>query len=291
MQRAQGRVEVIFKPGSESQGSSDQAVALDTLYQSGSAKCLLPRVAGSIPEAVLLNTAGGITGGDRFDIRVGVSGGSAIATSQTAERIYRSAGGVGRVSNTLEIGAGAQLDWLPQETILFEGGQLARQLSVDMAPDATLWALESFVLGRAAMGEDVQTGFVSDQWRIRRGGALIYADGLRLGRKAFASNAPLDQHVGSIAATIAHPAAMAGHRAFANLIHVAPNAADQLGTARTLIAEWLHEHGRDIRMAASTWNGILGLRLLASSGHALRAALGFLLPRLRGAPLPRVWRL
>lgn len=281
LQRARGSVRVAFN-----RSDVTGLARLATLHQSGSAKCMLPRVSGPTPEAVLLNTAGGITGGDVFDIEASVSGAALMVTSQTAERIYRSAEGSGRVRNRLKVEAGGRLDWLPQETILFDGGRLDRRLDIDMADDASLWAVESLVLGRTAMGETVKTGFVSDQWRIRRAGKLVYADGLRLGQDDRPNTDPT-----AIDQLCRRKSITDGGLALATLIHVSHHAEDMLPRARALITEWMASQTAHIRMSASAWNGLLSLRLVAETGRALRTALAFLLTELRGAPLPRVWSL
>jgi len=243
-------------------------------------------VPGPAPEAVLLNTAGGVTGGDDFDIAATVSDTSLTVTSQTAERIYRSARGAGRIRNRLTLGPASRLDWLPHETILFDGGRLDRRLDVDMADDATLWAVESLVLGRAAMGETVRAGFVSDQWRITRGGKRIYADGLRMGHRD-----PDSTSAAGIDRLVARTAILDGAQAMAFIVHVSRHAEELLPKARHLIAEWMARYPGDVRMAASAWNGILTLRLVTDTNRALKAALAFLLTELRASPLPRVWSL
>ena len=281
LQRARGAVRVAF-----GRQPATGAAHLTTLYQSGSSKCLLPRVSGPMREAVLLNTAGGITGGDVFDVEVSVAETTLAVTSQTAERIYRSVSGSGQVRNRLTIGPGGRLDWLPQETILFDGGRLDRRLDVDMAEDASLWAVESVVLGRTAMGEQVETGSLSDQWRIRRGGRLIHADGLRLRDR----DTP-DGDRASILDICGHAATANGRPAMASVVHVSPDAEDLLPRARALIGTLAERTGHDVRLAASAWNGLLGLRAVAASGHALKTALASVLSELRGSPMPRVWTL
>lgn len=146
MQRSHGTAHLSFR-------ADGARIALGDLRQQGSAKVLLPHV-GAVPEAVFLNTSGGITGGDRLryglDLGAGVR---AVATTQTAERAYRASAGVGRMEVALTVGAGGWLDWLPQETILFQGSALHRETMVDLAGAAGCLVLESVVLGRAAMGE------------------------------------------------------------------------------------------------------------------------------------------
>jgi len=244
---------------------------LETFYQSGAAKIRLPRVAASAPlEAVLLNTAGGITGGDhlRYEVRV-EEGSRAVVTGQAAERIYRRFHGVAEVENHLEVAARGELAWLPQETILFDRSALSRKLHADVAADATLLAAESFVLGRAAMDETVRTAFVSDAWRVRRAGRLVFADCLRLD--------------GDPTAILEGGATGRGARAFATVVLIAPDAEARLDAARDALAGAKGEAG------ASAWNGMLVARLTAPAGDVLRHDLIRLIETLRGAPMPRVW--
>lgn len=265
LQRARGRVEVAVS-------HRDERVRLDRLVQEGCGKALMPRTHGGPPEAVLVNTSGGVTGGDRIDWRLAVGDGAAlVATTQAAERIYRSSGGVGRIATRLGLGAGARLDWLPQETILFEGGRLARTLDVEMAGDATLLAVEAVVLGRAAMGERVATGLLSDHWRIRRGGRLVHAEAVHA--------------EGDLAAATAGPATLRGGRAFATVVLAAPGAADRIDEVRALVAG----AGADVEAAATAKPDLLVARFVAAEAHRLRGALVRFLMALRPFPLPRVW--
>jgi urease accessory protein len=264
LQRARGRAEV---------GVSVRAgrVRLDRLFQSGCAKALLPRTDGAAPEAVLVNTAGGVAGGDRLAWRLAAGPGAAlVATTQAAERIYRSTGATAAVETRLAVGAGARIDWLPQETILFDGARLDRRLEADLAGDATLTALEMLVLGRAAMGERVRTAALADHWRLRRDGRLVHAEALRLD--------------GDIGAATAGAATLGGARALATLLHAAPSAEHRLDEARARLAP------RDgVAAAATAKAGCLILRFLAADGLALRRALGDFLRAFRPQPLPRVW--
>lgn len=240
-------------------------------YQAGSAKVRFPRVRGGLPlEAVLLNTAGGLTGGDCLDYSISVEDGAhGIATTQAAERVYRSVAGTARIDTRLAVAAGATLDWLPQETILFDRSALARTLIADVHPTARLLAVEAIVLGRTAMGETARSIALSDSWRIRRGGKPVFADGIRL-------------HGDSVT-TLAAGATGNGAAAIATLVFVAPDAEASLETARAALAIATGECG------ASAWNGMLVARLIAPAGHALRTDLIRLVEALRGKPMPRVW--
>jgi len=244
---------------------------LDACYQSGSAKIRLPRVApDAVKEAVLLNTAGGLTGGDRLVYRVSAGAGSrASVSTQAAERIYRRRAGEAWVETDLTVGPSARLDWLPQETILFDNSALSRRLVADVEADATLLAVETIVLGRRAMGETTRNVFVSDSWRVRRGGTLIFADGLRLD--------------GNAEAIMSGGATGGGATALATLLLVSPDAESLVDAARETLACGQGEGG------ASAWDGLLVARLLGSSALALRNDLTALVERLRGLAMPRVW--
>ena len=260
MQRAKGRAEVGFG-----------ARGLKHLYQSGCAKVLLPQNFQPIPEAVFINTSGGVTGGDQLKFSANVEETAALTvTTQAAERIYRASSGEAHITNTLTLGERSRLEWLPQETILFEGSALKRQLNVEMDESAALLALETLVLGRKAMGETLQHSRLSDQWRIRRGGRLIYADALRFDAP------PTETH---------SAATLNGNRALATLVYIAPDAEDRLQQARDLLPF------NDVEAAASAWNGILTLRFLAPDAQPLRKALIAFLTQFRSRDLPRVWHM
>jgi urease accessory protein len=156
----------------------DGASRLHRLYQDGCAKIRLPRDAEAVGlEAVLINSSGGLTGGDHLTWRAEAGAGARLTvTTQACERIYRSAGGVAKVETHLCLGQDAELHWLPQETLLFDQGALARSFDADLAAGARLLAVESVVLGRTAMGEQVLSGRLRDRWRVRREGRLVFAD-------------------------------------------------------------------------------------------------------------------
>lgn len=259
-QRAEGEGRVLVSGG-----------RLKTLYQSGAAKIRLPNAHGAHAlEAVLINTAGGLTGGDRMTWRAeALAGSSLTVTTQACEKVYRSAGDTARVATQLTVGDGSRLDWLPQETILFDQARIARTLEADLAPGATLLALEAVVLGRQAMGESVASGAFRDRWRIRREGRLVFADDLNL--------------EGGIAALSVRAAALGGARAFATLVLVTADPERLLEPVRAALGD---------AGAASAFGGKLVARVVAENGMALRRALIPALSILRqGAPLPRVWTL
>lgn len=268
LQRTKGRARCTFKV-------RDGKTVLDGLGQSGSFKVRLPKMpGGGIPEAVLLNTAGGLTGGDRLRFEGGVAPhGHAIMTSQASERAYRSVSGPAKVSVDLHVGAGARLDWLPQETILFDGAQLARRFDVDLADNATLLAHETVVFGRTAMGESIHEGHFSDHWHVRRNGRLVHADALSID--------------GDIQAALQAKAALASATAMASILYVADDA-ESRGEALTNMAEGLSP--ADGIAGVSAWHGKLVIRAVAFGGQAMRRIVSPLLHNLMdGRALPRVW--
>ncbi len=248
---------------------------LDRLHQSGSFKVRLPRLdPGQAPEAVLLNTAGGLTGGDSLMFEGALAEGcEAVFTTQASERGYRALSGDARVASHLEAGAGSTLAWLPQETILFDGARLKRTFEVDLEGDAALIAHESIIFGRAAMGEVMNTGAFSDVWRIRRDGRLIHADALRI--------------EGPIAKVLGYAATLGNARAMATILYAAPDAEDRLQAARDIIDGLSPAIGI---AGASAWQEKLIIRAVADTGAGLRRIVEPLITNLRGGkPMPRVW--
>ena len=263
LQRARGEGEVGF---SRKAGRT----ALAHLHQAGCCKIRLPKVHGSDPEAVFLNTAGGLTGGDRITYGAAVDdAAAAVFTTQACERVYRSTGDDAVVENRLRLGADARADWLPQETIVFDGGRLRRSFEVDLSVGAVLLAVESVILGREAMGETLRSGAFRDRWRIRRDGRLIFADDTRL--------------PDTMAAGLSGPATLGGARAFATLVMAAPKAPARVDALRAL------DPGDGFGVSALD-DDLLVCRLIAAGGEALRAALTTAIDCLRdGRPMPRVW--
>ncbi len=261
LQRVRGRAEVTFGPGAR----------LSRLAQTGAAKAMLPRMHGRAPEVVFLNTAGGLTGGDRLDFAVTLAGGQAVATTQTAERAYRSAGGRAEMATRLTLGAGATLHWLPQEVILFDGAALDRSLEVEMAADATLLMLETLVLGRAAMGERVGRLHLRDRRRVLRGW-----------RPALIEGVLLDD------ADLVRPGAagLGDAVAVASLSLLAPDAEDRLAGLRAVLPP-----DGPVRAAASAWDGRLTARFASAEALPLRRAVARAVAALTRLALPRVWQI
>ena len=127
------------------------------VYEDGALRVRFPN--GDDLEAVVINTAGGIAGGDKFSFEVDVGEGAALTvTTAAAEKTYRSLGDPATVDVKLNVGTGGSLYWLPQETILFNAARLRRGIEADVAEGAKLLMIESVVFGRTAMDESVTQG-------------------------------------------------------------------------------------------------------------------------------------
>jgi urease accessory protein len=237
------------------------------VVEEGSLRVRFPNTASHELEAILVNTAGGMAGGDTFDIDIAAGADAQLLFgAAAAEKIYRSLGPATRVAVRLAVSAGATLRWLPQETILFDRARLERRIDVDLDEGAALVLAEAVVFGRAAMGESVTQGELIDRWRVRIGGRLVLAESVRLG--------------GAIATKLSEPAVAAGGCALATVL-IVPGGGRHVEAVRAL--EFSGEVG------ISAWNGIAVARLVAPDGVALRRDLAAVLAALQAGPLPRLW--
>ncbi len=263
-QRATGELRVSIK-------LRDGRGVLEGLRQEGCLKARFPRPVDWM-EITTLNTSGGIAGGDFLRSALVIRPGArATITSQTAERFYRAldADPPADIRTEISVGAGAACEWLPQESILFDGCAMDRTLAVDIAADGWFLGVESLVLGRAAMGERVRTARVRDAWRVRRDGRWLLHEAIRLG--------------GDVTAQLAGIATARGQGAMATIVLVSPDAADRLDAVRGALG--------DAEAGASAWNGMLVARIVAPDGAALRAGVMAVLDCLRNdRTLPRVWQ-
>ncbi|HUB12122.1 MAG TPA: urease accessory protein UreD [Acetobacteraceae bacterium] len=267
LQRATGELLVGVKRRGD-------ASVLDELRQAGCLKARFPRpVSDGWIDVAMLNTSGGVAGGDRLNVAFHVQRDArATITTPAAERFYRALPNEipAKVRNRLHLAAGAAAEWLPQESILFDHCALDRRLVVELADDARFLGLEALVFGRAAMGEQVARAWLRDGIRIRRAGRWLLHDSVRLD--------------GEVDASLHRAAIAGGARAMATLVQVAPDAETGLNAARLALANAPVEAG------ASAWNGMLVARILAADFAALRRALIAALSVLRASrPLPRVW--
>jgi len=166
---------------------SENGTRIEDVFERSPTRIMFPRSGGRpVEEAVLINTGGGVAGGDRLECSVTALPGASIAvTAQAAEKVYRALDDPARVATRLEAREFARLAWLPQETIVFNGARIHRTTEIELFSGAELLALEWLVLGRAARGEIMVCGSVLDGWRVKKDGRLIWADSFRISDEIF----------------------------------------------------------------------------------------------------------
>jgi urease accessory protein len=257
--RAAGRIAL-------SVAAQDGVTRRRDVYEHGPLRVRFPNVGGSALEAMIVNTAGGIAGGDRHDLAMAAGAGAALTvTTAAAEKVYRALEADAEIAVTLAGAANSRLCWLPQETILFDRARLSRRIDVELDEAASLLMAEAVVFGRSAMGEQVKEGAFTDCWRVRRGGRLIFAETVRLD--------------GAIAARLNEPAVAGGGIAIATVLAVP---GDEAAVERVRAQMFCGEVG------VSAWNGLAVARLCAKDGAGLRRDLAAVAGALGGA-LPRLW--
>ena len=262
LQRASGECRVAF----DLQGGETR---LGDLYQRDPCRVLFPRPElGEPPQAVLLTTSGGVTDGDTLKMAIEIGpGATAVATTQAAEKIYRAAKGGGHcaIDVAVRVGEGASLDWLPQETIVFQGARLKRRTVAEVEPGGALLACEMVVLGRAASGERFVSGLLLDSWSVRRARRLAWTDTLRIEGETPGG------------------AGFGAANALATVIGVWDAPQPQFEKARALL-----ENASGVRAGVTLVNGVMVARLLGEA-TAVRGAITRFLSDFRGCRLPRVW--
>jgi urease accessory protein len=248
---------------------ADGAMRLRELHEEGSLRVRFPSPEQHGLSAVLLNTAGGIAGGDRFEIEVTTGEGAHVTvTSAAAEKIYRSHGPDALVHIDLTAERGSRLVWLPQETILFDQARVLRSIDIDVARDASLLLCEMVVFGRRAMGEVMTQGRFIDRWRMRIDGRLVFAEAVRL--------------EGFIAAKLASRAVANGGVAIGTVL-VVP------GSEATVEHIRKASEGFQGEVGVSAWNGFAIARFCAPDAAQLRADMMAVLARVSPSGLPRLW--
>jgi urease accessory protein len=264
MQRSSGESRVVF-------AVRDGATRLTDLYQRDPCRVLFPDPEpGEPPQAVLVTTSGGVTGGDVLKMAIEIGpGGEALVATQAAEKVYRASKSSDpcTMDISVTVGAGASLDWLPQETIVFQGSRLKRRTVAEVAAGGSLLGCEMVVLGRAASGERFMGGLLLDAWSVRRAGKLAWTDTLRV-----EGETPTGAGFGEA-------------NALATVIGVWDEPQMRFEQARTLL-----ESADKVRAGVTLVNGILVARLLGEA-TAVRATTTRFLADFRGKRLPRVWHI
>ena len=275
LQRATGKAEVSFK-------QRDDKTVLADLYQEGCAKVRLARAEkGRLAEAVLINTSGGLTDGDEFTSHVcWEANTTAIVTTQASERLYKTLSGHASIVSDLKINEGACALWLPQETIMFDGGAYERKTLIDMPSNATLVAIESTMFGRKAMGEVVTQGWLREDWQVRIDGKLAFVDAFELGKD-------IDQKLG-------RRVIASGAKALSTIVFAGPD----IETMRDRLNEIIESNEGVGR--ASSLGALMVVRLFAKDSQSLRKLTVPILDELllhatqakgEASLLPRVWSL
>lgn len=242
---------------------------LAALTEAGGYRCRLPTPHNGC-EAVIVNTGGGLVGGDHLHIRArALPAAQAAITTTSAERVYRALDAPTEVAISLNVEAGADLIWAPNETIMFSGARLARTVTAAVASNASVLLCEAIVFGRTASGERITHGSLADRWRIHRDGRLVFADDVRL--------------TGRITDALAAPAVGAGAIAFALVVLVSPDAADLRERTQAAALSCQSIAG------ASAWNGVLSARLAAPRSDMLRNDLARLIAAIRPGRTPCTW--
>jgi urease accessory protein len=261
--RAVGRV--VFSVAAAPGGSRRSRV-----HEAGSLRVRFPNsISPDTLDAVIVNTAGGMAGGDDFGIDIDVGPRARLTvTTAAAEKVYRSLGTDTEIAIKLNVSPGGTLGWLPQETILFDRIRLRRSIDIDLAEDSHLLLAEAIVFGRSAMGETVASGHFKDRWRVRVGEKLIFAENVRLD--------------GEIAQCLAQRAIAKGAVGIASVIKY-PGSDDDVAAIRAAADNFAGEVG------ASAWNGLAVVRFVAPDDATLRRDLVAVLTALRAGPLPRLW--
>lgn len=242
---------------------------IDRFRTSGATKVAFPRQADAV-EGIMLNTSGGLTGGDRFDaIATAGPDSQLVLTTQAAERAYRSQSGTARVSTRLSVAKAATLHWLPQELIVFDGASLDRRLDVDVTNGSEAVLVEAVVFGRRAMGETKVTGTFRDRVTLRCDGNPIYWDQINLS--------------GPISAHLDRPAVAGGMTALASAVYFGPRAEGLLPSIRKALPS--------TGGASLVAPDLLTVRVLAPDSFLLRQTMVPVLEILTKTPLPKSWSL
>ncbi|SHG19914.1 urease accessory protein UreD [Bradyrhizobium erythrophlei] len=239
------------------------------LHESGSLRVRFPSPEADGLSAVFVNTAGGVAGGDRFGIEIAAGEGTRLSvTTAAAEKIYRAEGPAAQLDISLKAAAGAQIAWLPQETILFDRARVSRHIDIDLADSASLLLCEIVVFGRTAMGERMLSGEFTDRWRLSRGGRLVFAENIRLD--------------GDIGEKLGRAAVARGGVAIGTAL-IVPGDEALVERIRELTTSFGGEVG------ISSWNGFAMARFCAQDAGKLRADMMAVLGRASGQALPRLW--
>lgn len=221
---------------------------------------------------IVVHPPGGVVGGDRLELDLELGAATRVlATTPGAAKWYRANGKLSTQDLRLRVGAGAVLEWLPQETIFYDDADVLLEHEVDLAPDARYIGGEILCFGRRASGERFRSGRVRQRTRIRLDGRPVWWEqGTLHGGDAMRS-----------------PLGLAGHSVCATLVAVGkPLPPAMLGALR----------GADPALGLSQVKNVFVARHLGDDSEAARACLWrvwqALRPHLLDVParVPRIWQ-
>lgn len=255
------------------------------LYQQTPLRVLFPRVeTEELFTAVLVNSSGGVVGGDRLEMKLEAGhGASLLVTGQAAEKVYRSAGEEANASTTLTAQADSFIEFLPQGTIIFDGARFRRTTIIDASTGSRVMAGEVLTLGRVARNERFTGGSFHDEWRVLRNGRLVWVDALHLS----------DDLEDGTESVLASPAGFAKSPGYATFIYTADDADSHVQLARTIQADT----PGNVQRGVTSFDGVLVARWLGPKPSDVRAAYGHFWARFRakvcGLPeqLPTIWNI
>jgi len=265
LQRAQGAGRVVLS------GSTSGTRVAD-VYQQFPTRIMFPQIGdGAVREAVIVNASGGIAGGDRLDLEViALNKASVVVTSQAAEKVYRALDRPARIATRLKAHEAARLAWLPQETIVFNRARISRETEIELSSGAELLALEWLVFGRAAHGEEMRGGWITDSWRVKKDGRLIWGDTFRATNEIFPH--------------MRRKALLSDCMAIATLLHFGPDLDKRLEIFRDVAPSL------GCPCAATLVSGLMVVRFAATTSSHLRLALRTVLPLFGREPSPGPFR-
>jgi len=270
LQRADGCGRIVLR-------GSENGTCIEDIFEHSPIRIMFPRTGDcGVEEAVIINTGGGVAGGDRLECSVSALPGTSIAvTSQAAEKVYRALNEPARVTTRLKARESARLAWLPQETIVFNSARLRRTTEIELTSGTELLALEWLVLGRAAHGEIVIGGNIIDSWQVKKDGRLIWADTFRVSDETF-------PHLN-------RKALLSNCSAIATLVYFGPYLDKRLDFLREMIPSL------GSNCAATLVSGLIVVRFAAKESFDLKLALRSFLqqfgPELGSGPfqVPKMW--
>ena len=245
---------------------------LTKLYQEGSSRAILPNTYGKTKELILINTSGGITSGDKYNINLILENSKLCATTQAAEKIYSGYGDPAKLLININLDENSSLFWLPQEMILFDNCNLQRSINVKLEKNSNLLISETFVFGRTAMGEKIKNGYLSDLWKIYVADKLQHVEAINF-------NGNIEESI-SKKTTLNNQSAVNTIFAMGEIvIKIASDLRKVLSNLDNVMSE------------LSMWDDKMIIRTISKNNYYLKSALNKILFNIIGNNLPKIWNI